>query len=118
MEAGEPVPMSTSPTESYEGLLAAVELSEAERYDLLSAERRRTVCRVLGDGGTPISVEELATEVAAREETTRESGEKNDVKIALHHIHLPKLATAGVIDYDYETRQIERSSVSLGPLTE
>jgi hypothetical protein len=116
MEPGEPVSMSTSSAESYEKLLATTELSEAERYDLLSSERRRAICRVLDDGGAPISFEELATEVTAREDCA--SSEKSDVKIALHHIHLPKLAAAGIIDYDYETRQIQRSSASLGPLAE
>ena len=109
--------MSTSPTENYERLLAAAELSESERWRLLSAERRRIVCDVLVDEGTPIQFGELAAAVAARETAPPDPDAADNVAVALHHIHLPKLTDAGIIDYDPDTRQVGTSQTDLGQLT-
>lgn len=109
--------MSTSTTENYEKLLAAAELSESERHSLLSAARRRIVCDVLANEGASITFEKLAEAVAAREREESKPATEDEVRIALHHIHLPKLASAGVIDYDAETKQIETDHASLGQLT-
>lgn len=107
--------MSTSATENYEKLLAAAELTDSERCHLLSSKRRRIVCNVLAEEDAPIGFEELATTVFARENAAESGG---DVKIALHHVHLPKLDAAGVIDYDVDARQISVNQAGLGQLTE
>lgn len=71
-----------------------------ELFDLLSNARRRRVLAVLqradGDAAT---LEELAERVVARD-TDDGSDDPEAAAIALHHVHLPKLADCGVIEYD------------------
>lgn len=97
--------MSTSTTEHYEELLAAAELSASERYHVLAEERRRIVCNVLAEEEAPISVRRLAADVADREND--QSTTTRSVEISLHHVHLPKLASAGIVDYDADVRRVE-----------
>jgi len=79
-----------------------VERSVRERFELLAPERRRLALAVLEERSSRIDLADLAADVAEREPdaTVRE------VQIALHHAHLPKLAAAGVVDYDPATRTI------------
>lgn len=68
-------------------------------FELLADQRRREALYVLDRREGPITVAELADEVA----TVVEAGPER-VAIALHHVHLPKLADAGVVSYDAEAR--------------
>jgi len=71
-----------------------------ELFDLLSNARRRRVLAVLhradGDAAT---LEELAERVVAPNADDG-SGDREAAAISLHHVHLPKLADCGVIEYD------------------
>lgn len=94
-----------------------VELSTSDRHRLLAADRRRLALDVLtGTSGT-VSLEELAREVAAREDDRgaqdEASVERNEIKLSLHHHHLPKMADMHVLEYDPETNVIRPSGVSL-----
>lgn len=77
-------------------------LTESERHSLLAAERRRLVLDVLEQGSTPVELQELAVEVAAREAASGQPDAETveRVSVSLHHVHLPKLAEHGVVDYD------------------
>jgi hypothetical protein len=81
------------------------ELSESERYDLLSNGRRRAVLAVLERLETPIHLEDLAVAMAAEDALDGET--ERQIKISLHHNHLPKMADLGAIDYDYESNRID-----------
>ncbi|WP_232686894.1 DUF7344 domain-containing protein [Halobacterium zhouii] len=105
--------MSTSTLENYEELLATVDLSDTERYRLLSAKRRRIVCGVLADADGPVRFERLAEAVATREAAPDGREEADDVAVALHHVHLPRLAEVGVIEYDPETKQVGTDQTDL-----
>lgn len=76
--------------------------------DLLSDRRRRCLLSVLADRNAPMSVAELAAEVAGREldaEPTEVPAERTDsVAVTLHHNHLPRLADADLISYEPETK--------------
>jgi hypothetical protein len=83
-----------------------IESGANDLFGVLSNERRRYVLSYLRDadsGGVDLS--ELAEWVATRE-VEREGDRLGTVKISLHHVHLPKLAGVGVLDYDAETNTV------------
>lgn len=78
--------------------------SPSEVFDVLSAARRQQVLRVLAEASPPTDVETLARAVAARE-TDRPAeplpaARVRRVQVSLHHVHLPKLAATGLVEYD------------------
>lgn len=79
------------------------DLADGEIRDLLGESRRRHILWILLDEGS-ISVDELATRVLARERPATAAPASDlaqeRTRIDLHHNHLAKLATAGLIDYD------------------
>lgn len=78
-----------------------------ELLEVLSDERRRRVVSYLRGADDPVELAELSEGVATRE-PDREADHGDDVRISLHHVHLPKLAAIGVLDYDGRTRTIRR----------
>lgn len=84
------------------------DLTESERYHILEADRRRQALAVLSDRTQPISLEDLATAVAEREGDADDPDQSaiSSVATTLHHIHLPKMAEVGVVEYDPEANEI------------
>lgn len=81
--------------------------AESARLDrLLSAfasePRRRVLAHVQNTDEETASLDGLAEHVAA----TQDEGALEQARIHLHHVHLPKLAAADLIDYDADTRTI------------
>jgi DNA-binding transcriptional ArsR family regulator len=75
----------------------------AETIDCLADEQRRTVLAVLGREGAA-SRRTLARAVSEREADGEPSPDAvEDALVTLHHVHLPKLADAGLVEYDAET---------------
>ena len=79
-----------------------------ELFKVLSHSRRRFMLRYLQPVETPLSVDELTTELVAWEDQRTGADQSRDervsIKISLLHNHLPKMADAGIIKYD-ATRQ-------------
>lgn len=73
-------------------------------FDILSSPVRRNVIAILHDSG-PITRTELAARLAdamddaAGAEAARGASPRQ-LRISLHHNHLPRLADAGVVEYD------------------
>ncbi|MFC7009750.1 DUF7344 domain-containing protein [Halalkalicoccus salilacus] len=87
-------------------------------FDVLSHSHRRFVLQYLQTADTPLSVNEVATELVAWKNPLAAADQLSDgratlVEISLVHSHLPKMAEVGLIRYD-ETRQ----TVTLGDRTE
>ena len=83
-------------------------LTTSERHALLAAERRRVTLEILAGRTAPVDLEEVATEVAAREDGVDASEEATKrVTLSLHHTHLPKMADLGVLKYDPDSHRIE-----------
>lgn len=87
-----------------------VGIAGGEGDDVLAAvesERRRTTLAVLESRDGSLSRGELAREVAARETDGEPSTEAvNELRILLYHVHLPKLADTGLIEYNDETGSV------------
>lgn len=81
-----------------------------ELFAALADSRRRTILNVLSHQFGPIHRETLARELAANEQNISES----DVSIetvdrilgSLHHIHLPHLSEAGLIEYEADEQTV------------
>lgn len=84
--------------------------SEQRAFDLLAAERRRFVVRVLEVADGPVGVEELVRRVGSLERggspDDLEAETIETLRLRLFHVHLPELSAAGVIEYDSDTGTI------------
>lgn len=87
----------------------ADDLSTIDRDRLLESDRRRMTIDVLVGKAGPVELADLAAGIAARENgldaVDRETVAR--VAISLHHVHLPRIADCGVIEYDPSTNRIE-----------
>lgn len=85
-----------------------VTLSLDATLELLANHDRRAIVAYLRDATCQTAtVDELADHLVERR--TERSGERpgrSHVVSTLHHIHVPKLADAGVVDYDARTKEI------------
>lgn len=77
----------------------------------LAVSRRRRLLRILDERETPVPTARLARLVAAREAGTSadrvSDDERNRVRISLHHVHLPTLEDAGLIERDEEAETVD-----------
>lgn len=90
--------------------------------------RRRHLIDCLREFDEPISLPDLADEVAIREQqvelTDIPAEDVKDIYLSLYHNHIPKLANAGVIEYDQEsdlvlqTEQVDRMHPDEGRTSE
>ena len=100
--------MKESPSGRNKDILASIPESPGldALFDALSDRRRREVVRYLSENGSEIALADLAAEVAAREhgipirETDPDEVER--VYVSLYHAHVPKLANAGLVEYEPE----------------
>lgn len=74
-------------------------------YDALSSSRRRDVVRLLDDADTALSLRDLAEAVAEREGDADDERIKR-VQASLYHVHVPKLADAGIVRYRQESDRV------------
>lgn len=86
-------------------MLAYIVETEADGWDdvlaSLANERRRLTLRVLKDRDVPMARADLAREIAAYEIDEEADPETvADLLASLHHVHLPKLEDAGLVEYD------------------
>lgn len=104
--------MSKSTTDETGAESAFAHVDTNDRYRVLASEERQTVLEVL-EGTTSVSLDALATEVAARK---HDSTTEKQAKISLVHQHLPLLSDAGVVEYDREAKRITNCEQALEEL--
>lgn len=79
---------------------------------VLSETRNRDILTALEDASRSLDVDELAERLVAREAHPDGSAEAEDererVRISLHHHRLPKLAEAGLVEYDHDENVVRR----------
>lgn len=87
------------------------EPSVDDQFDVLAVARRRTALSILGERRSPMDGEALAQAVAscergvAPEDVPDATVER--VHVRLHHVHLPKLDDAEIVEYDREDGVVE-----------
>lgn len=106
------IPVTTnSPTEE-EGMGSSVEDMPLDTvFTLLSHHRRRAVLELLFTHDRALTLTDLRNEVVESEQgaeiTEIPREEVKRVHASLHHVHIPKLAEAGVITYDQDRKIVE-----------
>jgi hypothetical protein len=88
-------------------------LSKEEIFDVLQNQRRRYVLHYLERFDEPVTLSDLATQVAAWEYRTPVEDvtekQKKRVYTTLQQTHLPKMDEVGIVDYDSDAGTIERT---------
>lgn len=84
-------------------------------FDALASRRRRQVLAYLeGEGSDEVSFDALVSAVVAAEpRPDARTGHYEQVALALHHAHLPKLERAGLVEYDPRARTVRYRGHSL-----
>jgi len=84
-------------------------------FDLLADDRRRYVWEYLsGRSGNRIPLDELTDQVSSDESavgTTASVDARRAIRVSLHHVHLPKLADAGLLEYDTRSNVVHYHTV-------
>lgn len=90
------------------GAYRATELSIDATLELLSHHDRRRILRYFADSAERVATAEELVEqlLQATAERTGEVPNRNHLASSLHHIHLPKLTDAGVLEYDPRSKQL------------
>ncbi len=83
-------------------------VSETERQELLADDQRRAVLALLQGRTESIGLAELTSAVVARQSDDGEvdGTAKQQIRLSLHHVHLPKLSDAGVCTYNPAQRLV------------
>jgi hypothetical protein len=84
-----------------ETVIGRTGIDDSDLHRLLADDQRKAVLAVLHDSETRTR-SALATAVAERDDETAER-----VETRLHHVHLPVLDEAGIVDYDPQTELVE-----------
>ncbi|GAB3671983.1 DUF7344 domain-containing protein [Halopiger thermotolerans] len=103
------MPPDNSPSDgSGEQSLHEIPLSLDAILDILANQRRRYLLEYLWDQPENVGSFEEATEYTILEIGRKQGRQPNhdDVQVDLQHHHLPKMADAGVIDYDIRSQTI------------
>lgn len=85
------------------------ELDETTRHRLLADDQRRFVIESLAAGGAvETTLGELAAELdrVAQRALGVDAAERRNLHCRLHHVHLPMLDDAGVLQYDPRTKRV------------
>lgn len=86
----------------------ALDANDETRNDIfgaLSHGRRRFVLQHLRTSEAPVSVDDLVTELAAWDDGPPAADRRERIEVSLRHVHLPKLADFGLIEYDEPGRR-------------
>ncbi|WP_435159064.1 DUF7344 domain-containing protein [Haladaptatus sp. DFWS20] len=81
----------------------------SQLYELLADHQRRALLQCLSNTESSLSTSTLVTELTQGSDLDPAERETN-TEIAVHHIHLPKLADAGIIEYDQSAQQAAYSA--------
>jgi len=84
------------------------EISETAIHDILRNDRRRSVLRALGTSVGTLDLRTLASRIAEDETGISPAPKKarKSVYNSLHQTHLPRLDREGIIQYDYDRKQV------------
>lgn len=87
-----------------------------QTLQLLADQHRRTVLlHLMENGKEPIALDELVREMRERNLGRGDGQREPPRRIAtqLHHVHLPKLANGGLVEYDSRSKTVRYQSDTL-----
>lgn len=85
------------------------QISTETTLRVLIKKQRRHILRRMAETSNETSVDELAMYLEETDSTRSNGGDLPDSNaVELHHVHLPKLAEAGVITYDSSQGVVRR----------
>lgn len=106
-----------SAEEQHAELLTALNGLDADTnlvFESLSSPRRRCTLACLHEHVTPMPLDQLAGKIAAWElHAPIEDIDENNIKtihVSLYHVHVPKLADAGLVEYDPEHKTVAETA--------
>lgn len=80
-------------------------------FALLRDQRRRAILRFLRQNGA-VTIDSLSAQLAGNSENIATDDEYARIRIELHHTHLPRLDSVGLINYDSATGLVEPGDLS------
>jgi DNA-binding transcriptional ArsR family regulator len=87
--------------------MSGIDSSVDEALRLIADGRRRRVLHTLRESDGTVTVTAIVDRiVAAERDVTDGSVAPRSVRTSLHHVHLPKLAAAGVVEFDVESGEV------------
>lgn len=88
--------------------IRSTDLSLNAILELLTHHHRRELLRQLvDDPDHTADFDEITTSLIEQElERTGKRPGRTEIEVQLHHIHLPKLMDAGIVEYDTRSREI------------
>lgn len=96
------------------------ELTPDRVFEILESQRRRHVLSYLRCRDREVHADELAAAVAARENDVDPADVDEDrlrqVQLSLHHVHLPRLESAGLIERSQGDERTVELTGDIGPL--
>ena len=90
-------------------------IDEDESHRMLSSDRRRLLIDLLAEQPPSVDLDTLAAQLFEEEAAAGDVKARSveQVSISLHHSHLPKLDSVGVIDYEPGSKTVEIDHGSL-----
>lgn len=86
-------------------------LSIDDTLEILTDRRRRLVLEYcVSAAGETVDVDDLVEHLAERRERLSGVGDRDAVRTSLHHVHLPMLASKGVVEFDPRSGQLRYHS--------
>lgn len=82
------------------------EMVQNRLCEALAHPYRRTVLQALST--TPLTIDELTSQVVRDSDADGEDEERTRVLTSLHHVHLPKLADADLVEWDGHSASINK----------
>lgn len=81
----------------------------------LADSRRRRIVRTLRNSDDDVlTVDELESKITSKGEAVENTmGDQERVDVDLYHVHLPKLAEAGLVAFDTRNREVRYRSVDV-----
>lgn len=94
--------------EDTESNIRSTDLSLNAILELLTHHHRRELLRkLIHESDHTANLDEITTTLIEQEiERTGERPGRHEIEIQLHHIHLPKLTDAGIIEYDTRSKEV------------
>lgn len=90
--------------------IGEIDAADGRRFEAIASGERRRVLSVLRESDSRLSLTELAAELAREKaEATGpglDSDRVRDLTVELYHRHVPRLADAGLVDFDRSQRTV------------